>query len=102
MSNEMKARATSHDRNIHREFDPDLDLVELHRRLAALVNAHIHYDLRGMPEVERQAAMADVLQQIEEELAFKQMPWEAALKEAIQKVDESTPLILMSPSTREG
>lgn len=31
------------------------------------------------------------MQQIEELLAFKQMPWEAALKEAIQKVDAQSP-----------
>jgi len=70
------------------EFIPDVDLVELHRQLAALTNAHIHQDLRGMPEVERQVAMADVLKQIEELLAFEQSPWPAALEEAIQKVND--------------
>jgi hypothetical protein len=84
----MKAPVDSRENSIHREFDPDLDLFELHRRLAALANSHVHHDLRGMPEVERQAAMADVLQQIEEMLAFEQTPWQKALEEAIRKVDE--------------
>jgi hypothetical protein len=72
---------------IHSELIPELDLVELHRRLAALTNAHSHHDLRGMPEVERQTAIADVRQQIEQRLAFERMPWQAALEEASRKVD---------------
>ena len=88
MSNGMKAQVNIKNGNIQSEFIPDLDLTELNRRLAALANAHMHHDLRGMPEVERQAAMADVLQQIEEMLAFEQMPWQKALDEAIRKVDK--------------
>ena len=34
------------------EDNPDLDLVDLTRQLAALTNAHMHNDLRGMHEVE--------------------------------------------------
>ena len=76
------------DGKIHNEDIPDLDLFELHRRLAALTNSHIHHDLRGIPEVERQAAIADLLEQIEEMLAFERMPWQTGLEKARQKVDE--------------
>ena len=85
MSNEMIAQANLEKGKINREFDPDLDLTELHRQLAALANAHVHHDLRGMPELEWQAAMSDVLEQIEERMAFEQMPWQEALEEAIRK-----------------
>jgi hypothetical protein len=80
----MKAPINPQNGNLHCEFIPDLDLCELHRWLAALMNAHIHHDLRGMPEVERQTAMADVLEQIEELMAFERMPWQAALEAYIQ------------------
>lgn len=80
----MKAKTNSQKGNIHSEFIPDLDLTELHRWLAALTNAHIHHDLRAMSEEERLAAMADVLEQIEEMLAFERMPWQKALEEYIQ------------------
>jgi hypothetical protein len=70
-------------------FNPDLDLVQLNRQLAALINAHMHNDLRGMPEVERQVAISDVRLKIEVSLAFEQSPWPAALEEAIRKVDEA-------------
>jgi len=73
---------------IQREVIPDLDLFELHRLLAALTNSHMHHDLRGIPEVERRAAIADVLEQIEEMLAFERMPWQTALEKASRKVDE--------------
>jgi hypothetical protein len=63
------------------------DLPELHRQLAALTNSHIHHDLRGMPEVERRTAMADIVEQIEEMQAFERMPWQAALEKAIRRVD---------------
>ena len=75
------------DGKIHSEVIPDLDLFELHRRLAALTNSHLHHDLRGMPEVERRAAIADLLEQIEEMLAFERMPWQKALEKARRKVD---------------
>lgn len=87
-NDEMKAQVNSQDGKFHGEIIPALDLFELHRRLAALTNPHIHHDLRGMPEIERQTAIADVLEQIEEMLAFEQMPWQTALEKAILKVDD--------------
>jgi hypothetical protein len=84
---EMNAQTDSQNGSTHSEFFPDLDLVELHRLHAALANAHIHHDLRGMPEVERLTAMADVLEQIEELLAFERMPWKAALEQASRKIN---------------
>jgi hypothetical protein len=63
------------------------DLPELHRQLAALTNAHIHHDLRGLAEVERRTAMADIVKQIEEMQAFERMPWQAALEKALRRVD---------------
>jgi hypothetical protein len=81
----MKAQVNSQYDNGHSMLNPDL--VELNRQLAALANSHMHQDLRGMPEVERQVAMADVKQQIEKRLAFEQSPWPAALEEAIRKAD---------------
>lgn len=80
----MKPKINSQNDHTHSEFIPDLDLNELHRRLAALTNSHVHHDLCGMPEVERQAAMADVLEQIEEMMAFERMPWQAALEQYVQ------------------
>jgi len=71
------------------EYNPDLDLVELNRQLAALTNAHMHSDLRSMPEVEKQVAISDVRLKIEAALAFEQSPWPAALEEAVRKVDEA-------------
>ncbi len=70
----MKAQLNSSNGNNRSEFIPDIDLIELHRWFAALTNSHIHHDLRGMPEVERHAAMADVLEQIEALMAFERMP----------------------------
>lgn len=84
----MNAQTNSQKGNIHSEFFPDIDLVELHRLHAALANSHIHHDLRGMPEVERLTAMADVLEQIEELMTFERMPWKTALGQASRKVDE--------------
>jgi hypothetical protein len=63
-------------------------LPELHRQLAALTNAHVHHDLRGMPEVERRTAMADIMEQIVEMQAFERMPWQAALEKAFRRVDD--------------
>jgi hypothetical protein len=37
--------------------------------------------------VERLTAMADVLEQIEELLAFERMPWKAALEQASRKIN---------------
>lgn len=84
----MKAQINPQNGDHHNEFFPDLNLCELHRWLAALMNAHIHHDLRGMPEVERQTAMADVLEQIEALMAFARMPWLTALEQASQKAAE--------------
>jgi hypothetical protein len=70
------------------ELNPNSDLVELNRQLAALKNPHMHDDLLGIPEVERQVALADVLEQIEEILAAEQTPWQTALEEAVCKVDD--------------
>lgn len=87
----MKAQLNSQNDNILSEFIPDLDLTEMHRRLAALMNSHIHHDLCGMAEVERRTAIADVLEQIEETLAFERMPWQAALEKVSRKAgDEYT------------
>jgi len=72
-------------KNIHSEMI--LDLPELHRQLAALANPHLHHDLRAMPEVERRTAMTDIMEQIEEMLAFERMPWQAALEKAGKAVD---------------
>ncbi len=63
-------------------------LPELHRQLAALTNAHVHHDLRGIPEVERRTAMADIVEQIEEMQAFERMPWCSALEKALKKVEK--------------
>jgi hypothetical protein len=41
-----------------------------------------------MPEVERRTAMADIMEQIEERLAFERMPWQAALEKALKRVDD--------------
>lgn len=74
--------------NTYSGMIPEINLRELHRQLAALTNPHIHHDLRGMPEVERRTAMTDVVEQIEEILAFERMPWEAALVKACRRVDD--------------
>ena len=84
----MKTQVDSQNNKFHSQVIPDLDLPELHRQLAALKNAHIHHDLRGMPEVERRTAMADIMEQIEERLAFERMPWQAALEKALKRVDD--------------
>jgi hypothetical protein len=83
-NDEMKAKLNSQNGSTHSEFFFDIDLVELHRWLAALTNPHIHHDLRGMTEDERLVALADVLEQIEEMLAFERMPWQKALEKYIQ------------------
>jgi hypothetical protein len=44
-----------------------------------------------MAEVERRTAMADIVEQIEEILAFEQMPWQAALEKACRKLEGSKP-----------
>lgn len=73
--------------NTYIEMVPQLNLPELHRQLAALTNSHIHRDLGGMSEVERRAAIADIMEQIEQMLAFKRMPWEAVLQKAIRRAN---------------
>lgn len=60
------------------------DLYELHRWLAALMNPELHWDLRGMPELERQVAISGVLEQIEELLAFNQMPFNGYIEKLYQ------------------
>ncbi len=78
--------STSH---IHGEMITDLP--ELHRQLAALTNPHVHHDLRGMTESERRTAVADVMERIEEMLAFERMPWQAALEAAWINIERSKP-----------
>jgi hypothetical protein len=85
----MKTQEDSPNIEFQSEVIPDLYLSELHRQLAALTNAHIHHDLRGIPEVERRTAMEDITEQIEERLAFEQMPWQAALEKALRSVDDA-------------
>jgi len=62
-----------------------MDLYELHRLYAALVNNHMHHDLKRISEVERQTAMADILEQIEDLMQFKTYPFEVALAKAVAK-----------------
>ncbi len=67
------------------------DLPELHRQLAALTNPHVHHNLGGMAVIERRTAIADIVEQIEEMLAFEKMPWQASLEEACRKVERYRP-----------
>jgi hypothetical protein len=60
----MKAQVNSRNDNLHSEFVSGLDLPELHRQLAALTNPQIHHDLRGMPEIERQAALEKAFRRV--------------------------------------
>lgn len=50
-------------------------LVELNRRLAAVVNAHVHWDLKGIPELERLVLIADLESQIAEALDIEWTQW---------------------------
>jgi hypothetical protein len=67
------------------------DLPELHRQLAALTDPHVHHDLYGIAEVERRTEIADIMEQIEEMLAFEWMPWQAALEKACRKLERNKP-----------
>lgn len=57
-------------------------LSELHRQHAALVNNHMHHDLKDMDPLQRQVAISDTLDRIEEAITFEKQPWNNALDKA--------------------
>jgi len=69
----------------NRKKDDD-ELVELNRQHAALVNNHVHFDLKNMSEVERNTAIADTLEKIEAEQNYRRFPWNKKLKKIQKKM----------------
>lgn len=58
------------------------DLPELHRWLAALMNPRCHWDIAQMPDVERLAAVDDVLERISEQVEFERL-WQPFLDRSV-------------------